>query len=74
MELVQDWKKVLRHANSIRWVAAAMVFTGAEAAFPFFTETFDLDPRWFAAIAFALMGAAFGSRLIAQKVFQDDKQ
>jgi len=72
MRLVDDWQYVLRHAHSLRWLAAAMILTGLEAAFPYFTEVFYLDPRWLSAIACILMGLAFASRLIAQKAFEDD--
>ncbi len=74
MKLIPDWKKVLTKAASVRWMLVAMLFTGAEAALPFFTGYFDLDPRWFAGITFGIVAAAFASRLIAQKAFEDEDE
>ena len=74
MRLVPDWRFILRHAKSIRWMLIAMLFSGAEAAYPFFTEALDVDPRWFGAIIFVLVGCAFASRIIAQKAFENDGQ
>jgi hypothetical protein len=77
MKLIPDWKKVLLHAASVRWLIAAAVLTGAEAALPFFNDIFGLDPRWFAGLTFAIVGGALLSRIVAQKAFEekdDDQQ
>lgn len=65
MNLVANWRAVLRKAWSLRLMLLAAVLSAAEVALPFFV---DAVPRGaFAAISALTVGAAFVARLIAQK-------
>lgn len=71
MTPVENWRRLLRRAWSIRLIALAVVLSGVEAAFGVMTA-FAIKPDFvpaglFAAGAFAVSVAAFIARLIAQK-------
>ena len=38
MKLDHDWKRTLRHAWSVRWIALAAVLTGIEVILPLFSD------------------------------------
>lgn len=66
--LLDDWRRVLRRAWSIRFSLLAAVFTAAEVVVPLFGDVLlDLMPRGvFVLLAFsASIGAAI-ARLVAQ--------
>lgn len=69
-----DAGRILRHAWSIRWIAAAAVLSGLEVGFTFFTDAPPLGiPRGTFSLAAAMTTvAAFGARFIAQRKFKDD--
>lgn len=69
MKLVADWRRVLTRAWSIRWMAAAAVFSGIEVAVPFLDGYLSLPPRLFAALAGVATAVAFIARIVAQKEF-----
>lgn len=72
MQLVNDWRKVLRHAWSVRWMIVAVVFTFAEVALPLMDGYLPIPQGVFAALsAFAACGA-LASRFIMQKEFHDE--
>ena len=65
VELVADWKRILRKAWSIRLMLAAGLLSGAEVALPLFA---DAIPRGvFAATSGVVVMGAFVARLVAQK-------
>lgn len=74
MKVIRNWKKVLLKAASVRWMAAAALFSGAEAALPFVTDIFGFHPRVFAATTFCIVGLALVFRFKAQKAFEDEEQ
>lgn len=67
MTLLPDWWKILKGAWSIRWAAAAALFSGAEVALPFIDMVSDIPRGRFAALSGICTAAAVLSRLLAQK-------
>lgn len=69
MKLRDDWRYIVRHAWSVRFIALAFVLSGAEIVFSVFQELVT-DHLWMFSLASALTtGAAFIVRLVAQKEF-----
>jgi len=69
MYLKHDWSEVLRHAWSVRFMAAAVLLTGFEAGLPFLKELGLVE--WLPGGIFALSSclvvmAALWARLVAQ--------
>jgi len=71
MKLVSDWKRVLRHAWSIRLIIIAGLFSGVEIAMPYLEASFP--PGIFAGLSALATGGAFVSRIVAQKGMYDDR-
>ncbi|EKF43961.1 hypothetical protein NA8A_04095 [Nitratireductor indicus C115] len=72
MRLSSNWKAVLRHAWSIRFIVLAALLSGAEVALPLLREFLPLPPGLFAGLSFFTVAAAFVSRIIAQKDLPND--
>jgi hypothetical protein len=70
MKLLSNWRQVLRYAWSIRWIALAGVLSGLEIALPLLDGLVPIPPRLFAALAGLATAAAFVSRILAQKEFE----
>jgi hypothetical protein len=69
MQLLPDWRAVLRHAWSVRLIILAGLFSGAEVALPFLDGILDVPGGVFAALSAAATCAAFITRILAQKEF-----
>ncbi len=67
MRLATNWRAVLRYAWSVRLLAAAAVFSGAEVALPIIERAIDIPPGIFAGLSAITVGAAFVARLVAQQ-------
>ena len=69
MNLIRDWRRVLKRAWSLRLIVLATIFSGLEVAVQFLQDDFEpLFPRGvFAIIAGLVSIAAFVARLMAQK-------
>lgn len=67
MKLIEDWRRVLRRAWSIRMILLAGFFSGLEVAVPFLETLVPLPRGVFALLAFVATNAAFVTRLMAQK-------
>lgn len=66
MILAPNWKDILRHAKSIRWMAAVAILTGADAAWPYLDGYLPI-PKWqFSLITCLLSAAAIYARLSYQ--------
>jgi hypothetical protein len=65
VKLYDNWKDILKHAWSLRFMGLAFVFTTLEVALPFFSEA--VPQRVFGALSGLCAAAAFVSRLVAQK-------
>jgi hypothetical protein len=70
MELIENWKSILKRAWSLRLLTTAAVLSGAESVIPFANNY--LPPRLFAAIMFVIVCLAFLARLLAQKEVSDE--
>jgi len=67
MQLVADWRRVLRRAWSIRLMIFAGLLSGVEIALPLLDGVLDLPRGLFAAGSALTTAAAFVARLLAQK-------
>lgn len=65
LTLVQNWRRVLRRAWSIRLAAVAGVLTAIEAILPMFVA--DLPRGLFAALSAVVIVAAMIARIVAQR-------
>jgi hypothetical protein len=69
MRLASDWKRVLRHAWSVRLIVIAGILSGIEAVLPLI-GAFPVSQAIQIAIAIAtpiVVAAAFVARLVAQE-------
>lgn len=70
MKLIDDWKKILKKAWSVRLLVIAGLLSGVEIILPLLVDSF---PRGlFAVLSFGFTAAAFVARIVAQKGFEDD--
>lgn len=67
MKLVWNWKRVLKHAWSIRFIVIAGLLSGAEIALPLIREAIAVPAGLFAGLSFAATAGAFIARLVAQE-------
>lgn len=70
ISLVDDWRRVLRHAWSVRLLVLSFVFDGLEFALPIMMDNPPIDRGWFFAISIAVKIAACAFRFISQKEFR----
>lgn len=74
MPLVANWRRVLRHAWSIRLIVLTWLLTAAEVGFGFFTDDPPLPRATFAALAMATTLAAAIARFVAQRTVSGDSE
>ena len=68
INLLPDWKRILRKSWSLYAIALAAVLTGCEAVLSTFGTDWIPAPTWVRMLLiFIVMMAAFGLRLVAQK-------
>jgi hypothetical protein len=69
MRLIPDWRKVLRHAWSVKLMFLAAILTGLEFLLPLIDQIspWPIPPQMFAGFGFFVVVAAFVSRFWAQK-------
>ncbi len=72
MKLVSNWRRVLRHAWSIRLLLAAALLSGLEVVLPYLGDAFPIPTGAFAALTFIVTVVAFVMRIKSQKVFRDE--
>lgn len=69
MKLYPNWRKIIRKAWSIKFLALAALLTGIEAVLPLFA---DVIPRGvFSLLTLIAVISAFVARLVAQKDIDD---
>lgn len=73
MRLVQDWKRVLQRAWSVRLMLIAAILSGLEVAMPYLDGYVDIPPRLFALLSGITVAAAFIARIVAQRNIPDGK-
>ncbi|MVA98834.1 hypothetical protein GN330_16425 [Nitratireductor sp. CAU 1489] len=66
MTLVANWRRVLRHAWSVRLMLLAALLSGAEIALPLLQGVLPVPPLTFAALSGLTTAAALIARFIAQ--------
>ena len=64
MELLPDWKKIVRRAWSIRLSIVAALFSGAEVVLPLFVDV--LPRNLFASLSFIAVVGAVVARVVSQ--------
>ena len=69
MKLIDDWKKILKKAWSIRLLVIASLLSGVEIIIPLLVDSFPKGV--FAALSFVFTAAAFIARIVAQNGFED---
>ncbi|MCX2696407.1 DUF7940 domain-containing protein [Ochrobactrum chromiisoli] len=71
MQLVPDWRHVLRKAWSVRLILLAGLLTGFEVVLPLLGDAYPIPTGLFAILSLVVTMAAFVMRLVSQKVFRD---
>lgn len=74
MKLVSDWKRVLRHAASIRLLLLAGILSGLEVALPLLGDALPIPTGVFAVLSLIITAGAFVARIVSQKEFRDADQ
>jgi hypothetical protein len=69
--LVQNWRRVLKRAWSIRLMMIAGLLSGLEAALPLLGGLYAIPPGILPAVSGLTVTAAFVTRLLAQKDMKD---
>lgn len=64
MQLLRNWRRVLRDAWSSRLIVAAALLSGLEVVMPLFAASFPLGV--FALASFGVTAAALVARIVAQ--------
>ncbi len=64
MELIPEWRKVLRYGWSIRLILLAGILSGLEVILPMCTDM--LPSKLFAGLSVIITAGAFVARVIAQ--------
>ena len=71
MRLIGDWRHVLKHAWSIRFIVLAALLSGVEIVLPMFDDTM---PRGlFAVLTLVVTVAAAVARLVPQQKMRGEK-
>jgi len=70
MNLLPDWRRILRHAWSIRLMLLAGLLSGCEAALPFFADS--LPRGIFAGLSIVVAAGALVARVTVQKGIHGD--
>ena len=71
MRLIEDWKRVLRYAWSIRFIVIAALLSGIELVLPMFNDA--LPRGLFAVLTLVVTVAAAVARLIPQPKMRGEK-
>lgn len=67
--MTPDWRRILRHAWSVRLAILAALLSGAEVILPLFADT--IPRSLFASLSFMATAGAVVARLIAQPELHD---
>lgn len=72
MTLVANWRRVLRHAWSVRLMLLAALLSGAEIALPLLEGVLPVPPLTFAALSGLTTAAALIARFVAQDTIGEE--
>lgn len=67
MKPIVDWRHVLRHAWSVRFMLGGALLSGLEAALPFLQPFIGLPDGTFAVLSGLVVAAAIIARFVAQR-------
>jgi hypothetical protein len=73
MDLIDNWRKVLRYAISVRYIILALIFSGLEVALPYLEGYLPIPTGLFAALSGFASALAFYYRFKSQKVFKNEE-
>jgi hypothetical protein len=73
MRLHREWRKIVRHAWSVRLLFLAGLLQGLEAIMPLLPSFLSIPTPAFAVATAVVIALAFVAKLIAQKEFEEDK-
>jgi hypothetical protein len=71
MTLKDNWRAILRHAWSIRFMLLAGLFAGLEVGLPLLDQVFDIPRGLFAVLAGFASFAGVVARCLTQKVLRE---
>lgn len=71
MTLHPNWRQILRHAWSVRFLGLAALFDGVNASVPYLDGLLPVPPGMFAALAGLSSVAALISRVVYQETVHD---
>ena len=75
MTFTKNWKRVLLHAWSVRFIVLAAILTGIEVALGMLTpDITGIPPRLFAALGALSSSAALVARIMAQDDMEDEDE
>ena len=69
---IADWRRVLRHAWSVRMIALTAIFSGLEVGFAVFADNPPIPRGLFASLSSATTIAAVWCRFVSQKEFRSN--
>lgn len=71
MKLHDDWRHIVLHAWSVRFIVITAILSGIEVFLPLIQPYVSINPILLAAATGVTTCAAFVSRIIAQKEFEE---
>ncbi len=71
MRLVDNWRRVLSRAWSIRLIVLAALLSGIEVALPLTIDVLPIPPGIFAGLSLVVTSLAFIARVVAQSNIED---
>jgi len=69
MNLIEDWRSVLKRAWSVRLMIVAGLLSGVEIILPLFMD--DFPRHVFAGLSFVVVFSALVARFVAQKALHE---
>ena len=74
MKPVHNWRTILRHAWSVRFMALGTLFAMLETALPLIDEIVNVPPGLFLTLTMISMAGSFVSRFIHQATVSGDER
>lgn len=74
MNIVPDWRDLIKHAWSVRLMILAGLLSGLEVALPFIDQFVYLPRGLMALLSIVAVGGGFVARIVAQKKFKGSSQ
>lgn len=71
MQLLKNWKRILRKAWSVRLMILAGLLSGAEVVLPLLSD--NMPRGVFAGLSMIVVSSAFIARIVVQRGMDDDE-